>query len=142
MHIYDNYNATLVAKYIKTIKPSNFTEIYSLTNEKKYDTNHLTQKYLLFKQFFAWVCNGCSIAPLSDYINNPVYQELIDKSDYNGDTSNERVYLDLRASAGYTTEMVKLERGDSKINLFIQLKKAATKKIRLRIWTYSLGEYL
>ena len=32
--IYDIYNADLAAKYIKTIKLSNFTEIYSLTNGK------------------------------------------------------------------------------------------------------------
>ena len=25
-------------------------------------------------QFVAWACNGCSTAPLPDYINNPVYQ--------------------------------------------------------------------
>ena len=31
---------------------------------------------------------------------------------------------------------------DSKINLFIQLKKAATKKPRLRICAYSLGKCL
>ena len=51
--IYDSYNAELAAKYIKTIKLSNFTEIYSLTNEKKYDSDNLTQKHLLFKQFLA-----------------------------------------------------------------------------------------
>ena len=79
---------------------------------------------------------------MSDYINNPIYQELIDESDYNGNTSDERVYLDLRASAGYTTAMEKLQRSGSKINLFIQLRKAATKKLRLRIWAYLLGEYL
>ena len=71
--------------------------------KKKYDTDNLTQKHLLFKQFVAWTCNGCRTAPLSDYINNPVYQELIDESDYNGNTSDERVCLDLIASAGYTT---------------------------------------
>ena len=38
--------------------------------------------------------------------------------------------------------MEKLERDDSKIDLFIQLKKTATKKLRLRIWAYSFGEYL
>ena len=64
--IYDSYNAELEAKYIKTIKLSNFTEIYSLTNEKKYDSHNLTQKHLLFKQFLAWACNNCSTAPLSD----------------------------------------------------------------------------
>ena len=75
---YDSYNIKLAAKYINTVKLSNFTEMYSLTNEKKYDTDNLTQKHLLYQQFVAWSCNGCSNLPWSDYINNPVYQELID----------------------------------------------------------------
>ena len=33
--LYDSYNAELAAKYIRLVKLSNFTEIYSLTNEKK-----------------------------------------------------------------------------------------------------------
>ena len=32
--IYDSYNVELAAKYIKSVKLSNFIEIYSLTNEK------------------------------------------------------------------------------------------------------------
>ena len=68
---------------------------------------------MLYKQFVAWSCNGCSTAPLTDYINNAVYQELIDKNDYNGVRSDERVYLDLGASAGYTSEEEKVERNDS-----------------------------
>ena len=32
--IYDSYNAELAAKTVKSIKLSNFIEIYSLTNEK------------------------------------------------------------------------------------------------------------
>ena len=48
----------------------------------------------------------------------------------------------MRATSGYVKEAEKLERNDSKINLHIMLKKAATKKFRLRIWVYSLGEYL
>ena len=107
---------------------SNFTEIYSLTDKKKNDTDNLTQKHLLYKKFVAWSCNGCSTAPLSDYTNNPVYQELIDEDAHNGVRSDERLYLDLKASAAYTTEMEKLERNDSKINLAIQLKDAATKQ--------------
>ena len=95
--------------------------------------DNLTQKHLLYKQFVVWVCNGYSTAPLTDYINNPVYQELIDESDYDSVKSEEKIYLDLRASADYTTEAEKLERNDSKINLAIQLKKAATHKLRLRI---------
>ena len=51
------------------------------------------------------------------------------------------MYLDLRASSGYVNEAEKLERNDSKINLHIMLKLAAAKKLRLRVWAYSLGEY-
>ena len=32
--IYDSYNVELAAKYIKSVKLSNFIKIYSLTNEK------------------------------------------------------------------------------------------------------------
>ena len=74
---------------------------------------------MLYKQFVARSYNGCITAPFSDYINNPVYQELIDEDGYDGVRSDERLYLDLRASAGYTTEMEKLERNDSKLNLTI-----------------------
>ena len=38
--------------------------------------------------------------------------------------------------------METLERNDSKLNLAIPLKNAAIKKLRLKIWAYSLGEYL
>ena len=37
--------------------------------------------------------------------------------------------LDLQASTGYISEEEKLERNDSKINLFIQLLKFSNKKI-------------
>ena len=33
--IYDRYNVELAAKTIKSVRISNFTEVYSLTNEKK-----------------------------------------------------------------------------------------------------------
>ena len=39
-------------------------------------------------------------------------------------------------------EMEKPERNDSKFNVQILLKQAATKKIRLGVWDHSLGEYL
>ena len=107
--IYDSYNVELAVKYIQSIKLSNFTEIYSRTNEKKYDVSNATQKHLLYEQFVAWSCNGCSSTPLTYYINNPVYQELIDEDSYKGVRSDERVYLDLRGSAEYTSEARKLE---------------------------------
>ena len=45
--LYDSCNVELASKYIKLVKLSNFTKIFSLTNEKKYSMDNLTQKYLL-----------------------------------------------------------------------------------------------
>ena len=140
--IYNSYNFELSAKTIKYIKLSDFTEIYTLTNEKKFSIDNLTQKHLLYKQFVIWSCNGSIVAPPTDYINNPIYQELTHEEDYNEVKSDERVYLDLRASSGYSNEAKKLERNDLKNNVSIQLKAAATKKLRLRVWAYSISEYL
>ena len=81
------------------------------------------------------------IAPLTDYINNPIYPEPPEESEYFS-ASHERMYLDLKASYGYTKETEKLERNDSKLNLEIQLKPATVKKIMLSIWGYSMSEYL
>ena len=102
--VHDSYNRELAAQTIKSLQLSNFTEICSLTNEKKYSIDNLTQKHLLYKQFVAWNCNGSSVAPLTDYMDNPIFRELPDEEEYFGLKSNERIYLDLRASSGYVKE--------------------------------------
>ena len=140
--IYDSYNREMAAQLIKTLQLSNFTEIYSLTNEKKYSIDNLTQKHLLYKQFIAWNCNESSVAPLTEHMDNPIFQELPDEETYYSLKSDEKIYLDLRASSGYVREAEKLERSDSKVNLQITLKEAATFNLRVRIWAYSLSEYL
>ena len=137
--IYDSCNHKLAAKWIKLVRLSNFTEVYSFTNEKKYDVDNLTQRHLLYKQSVAWSCGGSSVAPLSDYMNNPVYQELPSEDEYFDVRGDERMYLDLRASSRYVNEAEKLERNDSKINLHILFKEAATKKLQLRVWDTLLG---
>lgn len=53
-----------------------------------------------------------------------------------------REFFLIRASSGYTTEAQKLERKDSKINLHLLLKAAAKKKLGVRVWVHSIGEYL
>ena len=140
--IYDSYNREIAAQLMKTLQLSNFTEIYSLTNEKKYSIDNLTQKHLLYKQFVAWNYNGSSVAPLTEHMDNPIFQELPDEETYYSLKSDEKIYLDLRASSGYVREAEKLERNDSKVNLRITLKEAATFNLRVRIWAYSLSEYL
>ena len=97
---------------------------------------------MLYKQFLPWSCNGSSVAPVSDYVDNPKFPELPDQERYFKAKSDERIYLDLRASSGYVKEAEKLERNDSKINLQITLKNAADFNLRVRIWAYSLSEYL
>ena len=107
--IYDSYNVEIASKAIKSVKLTNFTEIQSLTNEKKFDIDNLTQKHLLYKQFVAWSCNDSSVAPLTDYMNNKIYQELTEEDNYFDVRSDGRLYLDLRASSGYVKEAEKLE---------------------------------
>ena len=123
----------MAAKTVKSVRLTSFTGIYSLTYEKIYDVDNFSEKHLLYKQFVAWSCNGCSTAPLTDYINNPVYQELIDEDKYFEAKNDERIYLDLRASSGYTKKAEKLEGNDSGITLQILLKAAVSKKLRLRV---------
>ena len=65
--------------------------------KKKNDIDNLTH----YKKFVTWSCNGLSVAPLSNYMNNPVYQELLTEDGYFSVKSLERIYLDLRASSGY-----------------------------------------
>ena len=105
-----------------------------MTNEKKYSTDNLTQKHLLYKQFLAWNCNGLGVAPIRD---NPIFQELLDEETYISLKRDEKTYLDLRVSSGYVKEAEKLERNDSKINLQITLKDRADFNLRVRIWAYS-----
>ena len=49
------------------------------------------------------------------------------KKDYFSSKFNERLYIDMRRSKGYTDELEKLTR-DEAVNLSITLKAAATKK--------------
>ena len=75
-------------------------------------------------------------------MSNPIFQEFPSEDDCFDVTRDDRIYLDLRASPGYVKEAEKLERNDSRINLHVILKAAATFKLRVRIWAYSLSEYL
>ena len=80
--IYDSYNAEMASKIIKSVKLTNFTEIYSLKNAKKFDIDSLTQNHLLYKQFVAWSYNGSRVAPLTDYMNNKIYQGLVERTTF------------------------------------------------------------
>ena len=43
----------------------------------------------------AFTCGGCSTAPLTQYINNPIYQELTEEDQYTGTERDDRIYVDM-----------------------------------------------
>ena len=53
--------------------------------------------------FVAYYCEGCSAAPLKQYKNNKIKQELTKEKDYFRDNSDERFYIDMRRSKGSPT---------------------------------------
>ena len=89
------------SKNDKKIELSNISDAYSAANTMKFDISDNTEKYLLWKQYVAWHCNDCTAAPISDYINNLVFQELLMESDYFGTKFDKKIYIDLGDSFGY-----------------------------------------
>ena len=139
--VYDSYGVELAAQQIESVKFVNASKAYSLTGKLSYDINNKDEKFLLYKMFVAYVCNGATHAPLSDYKNNPIYQDMTNEYDYRPTSRDDRVYIDMRRSKGNYDELEKITRDDSGLVIYIKLKAAATKKLRLRVVGYSQGEY-
>ena len=91
--------------------------------------------------FVAYNCNGCSTAPLTQYKSNPIYQDLRPEEEYRDNSRDDRIYIDMRRSQGYTDELEKLTRDDSGLAVVVNLKDAAQKKMRLRLTGFSQSEY-
>ena len=139
--VYDSYGLELAAHLIESVKFINASKAYSLTGKLSYDINNKDEKFLMYKMFVAYVCNGATYAPLSDYKNNPVYQDMTNEYDYRAKSKDDRVYIDMQRSKGNYDELEKITRDDSGLVVNVKLKKAAVKKMRLRIVAYSQGEY-
>ena len=88
----------------------------------------------------AKACDGCSTAPLTQYENNEIYQEITEDKFTDNDT-DDRIYIDMRRSKGYTDELQKLNHDDSGLAVTTGLKEAAAKKLRFRITGYSQAKY-
>ena len=139
--IYDSYDVELATKIIKFVKFENAGTTYSLTGQIEYDLEKEDDKHILYKMLPSYFCEGYSLAPLEQYINNPIYQDMTPEQEWATDTRDDRLYIDLRRSKGYTDELEKIYRDDSQLSLTITLKNAATKKLRFRITAWSQGEY-
>ena len=108
----------------------------------KFDISNDTQKHSLWKEYVAWHCDGYTATPISDHINNPVFQELLLEPGYFSFNSDEKIYIDLWDSLGYTDQTDKPSRNDSKLNVTIELRNPRAKKMRLVVWGYTNGKYL
>ena len=125
---------------VKRIELANISDTYIATNTMKFDTSNDTQKHMLWKQYAAWHCDGYSAAAISNFINNPMFQELLLEPDYSCAKSDKKVYIDLRNSLGYTNLIEKPSRNDSNLNVTIELKNAPAHKMRLPVWGNTIGE--
>ena len=74
--IYGSYDLELAAKLVKSIKFENTSSTYSLTGNLSYDLEKEEEKFLLYKMLVAHSCDDCSSAPLTQYKNNPIHQEI------------------------------------------------------------------
>ena len=110
--IYGSYNVKVAAQKIKSLKIENASWTYALTNETKYGIDDVADAYWLYAQFVAFVCNGCTIAPLTDYANNKIYQDMTKVDKYF--SSDKKMYIDLRRLKRYTDELESLTRDDIK----------------------------
>ena len=125
--IYDSYNAEVAATTVCSIRLEDASDRYSEFNTVKFDLTDKHDKYIMYSAFIARICNGSSIAPLSDYAHNPIYQEAPRKKKYFTD-SDERLYIDLRRSKGHTREFERVNRNGNDLTITIKLKIALRKK--------------
>ena len=138
--IYDSYDAELAATQVQSLTFENDLSKYSLTGELEYDVDNKDNKYWLYAMFVAYSCDDCSTAPLTEYASNEIYQKLPKERNYFKNT-DEKLYIDMRRSKSYSDELEKLTRESSDLNLTVKLRKATTRKMRLRVTGYSWAKY-
>ena len=63
----------------------------------------------------AKACDDCSTAPLSQYKNNEIYQEITEEDKFTDNDTDDRIYIDMRRSKGYTDELEKLNCEETKV---------------------------
>ena len=79
MTIYDSFDLELASILIKTIKFENTSTTYSLTGKLSFDLEKEDDKNILSKMLVGKACEGCSTAPLAQYKNNEIYQEITEE---------------------------------------------------------------
>ena len=100
---------------------------YSLTGKLSYDLEKDDDKSILYKMLVAKACEGCSTAPLTQYKNKKIYQEITEEDVFTTNDTDDRIWIDMRRSKGYTDELEKINRDDSGLAVVIGFKEAAPK---------------
>ena len=114
---YDSYNTEIAATNIVFLK-KNANDNESISNKINFYLKNENDKLLMYRQFVAWYTKGSGVAPLTEYANNEVYQELQQlKNIYDKTKKDELLYIDLRRRHGYTGEFEKSNRNDSNLSL-------------------------
>ena len=88
---YDSYDLELASKIIQTIKFENTSTTYSLTGKLSFDMEKEDDKNILYKMLVAKACDGCSTAPLTQYKNNEIYQEITEKDKFADNETDGRI---------------------------------------------------
>ena len=140
MAIYDSYDLELPTKLIQTIKFENTSTTYSMPGKPFFDLEKEEDKNILYKMLVAHNCEGCSSAPLMQYRNIEIYQEMTEEDEFTTNSTDDRILIDMR-SKGYTNKLEKLNRDNSGLAVVITLKEAAAKKLRLSVTGFSQAEY-
>ena len=104
----DSYDLELASILIKTIKFETTSTTYSLTGKLSYDLEKEDDKNILYKMLVAKTCEGCSTAPLTQYRNNEIYQEIAEEDVFTTNNKDDRIWIDMRKSKGYTDELEKI----------------------------------
>ena len=116
----------MAAKLIKTIDFANIGNENSASSRLRYDLDNDLHKHL-------WYISRCSTATLGDFMNNPVAQELENEYSYFANDSDEPINVDLRQAKGYTQELEKPKRNDSKMTITKEIRQSLSKKMCLRV---------
>ena len=82
LNMFDSYNAEVAATQIKSIKLQNASPTYSRYNDIKFDLEDEEDRFALYNSFVAFVTNGSSIVPESDYVYNDIRKELPNRKKY------------------------------------------------------------
>ena len=90
---FNSLNIELASTKNRTLTLENTSNTYSTSNGVKFDTGDKHEKYLLYHLFGPSVCNGCSIAPLTDYANNDVFKELPSQKEF-FTNSDKNLFMD------------------------------------------------